>query len=436
MFPYQAPLHGILSVPGDKSISHRSIMIGSLAGGTTHISGFLSGEDCLSTISCFRRMGIEIEQNGSRVLVRGKGLHGLHPPKEELNCGNSGTTMRLISGILSAQDFSCILTGDDSLKKRPMDRIILPLSEMGADISGNAGNGFAPLRINGKPLHGIRFHSPVPSAQVKSCVLLAGLYADSETTVIEKTLSRDHTERMLSAFGADVSVRAEKECGGTKEENRSIITINPAGELISADIAVPGDISSAAYFIAASLMVPGSDILLKNVGINPTRNGILEIAGQMGAQIEVTDFSSGNKTEPSADLRIRYAPLHGIEIGGSMIPRLIDEIPMIAAMACTAEGTTVIRDASELKVKESNRIKVMVENLKQLGASAAETEDGMIIEGKNPLHGGSVDSHRDHRIAMTFSVLDLVTDGKVEINDTNCIDISYPGFYRDLNSLF
>jgi len=419
-------------------------MIGSLARGTTHITGFLNGADCLSTISCFRKMGIEITQKGSDVTVQGKGLRGLTSPASNgfaspddlLDCGNSGTTMRLISGILSAQKFSTVLTGDDSLKKRPMDRVIKPLAEMGADIRSLSGNGLAPLSVNGKKLHGIRYHSPVASAQVKSCILLAGLYADSETTVIEPFLSRDHTERMLTAFGADVSVRFEKKCGSGKDEGRSVVTLDPPEELFAADISVPGDISSAAYFIAASLMVPGSEILIKNVGINPTRNGILDVAEAMGAEIEVTDFFMNGKGEPSADLLVKYsAGLHGTEIGGSLIPRLIDEIPVIAALSCTAEGTTVIRDAAELKVKESNRIRVMTENLKAVGADITETEDGMIIHGGKPLHGGVIDSRKDHRIAMTFSVLNLVTDGEIRITDPDCVDISYPTFYDDLNSL-
>jgi len=436
-------LKGTLQVPGDKSISHRSVMIGSLAKGTTHVSGFLSGADCLSTISCFRKMGIGIEQNGDCVTVTGKGMHGLSAPLsgDVLDCGNSGTTMRLISGILSAQHFSSVLTGDESLCKRPMKRIIDPLSEMGADIRSLSGNGCAPLSITGKNLTGIRFLNPVASAQVKSSVLFAGLYADSETTVIEPFLSRDHTERMLKMFGADVKTRFERKTGSGKDEGRYCITVQPAAELSAAEIKVPGDISSAAYFMAAALMVPGSDILLQNVGINPTRSGILDVLEKMGAEIEVASFHANGGAEPSADLHVCFQTgLHGTEIGGPLIPRLIDEIPIIAALCCTATGTTVIKDAAELKVKESNRIRAMVEGLQKIGADVTETDDGMVINGSGGklFSAAEIDAKKDHRIAMTFTLLGLVTEeGNIPLSreDADSVRISYPGFFEDLRSL-
>ena len=327
-------LKGEIQVPGDKSISHRAVMFGSLAKGTTRITGFLQGADCLSTISCFEKMGVSIENTGDTVLVHGRGMRGLEKPEGVLDCGNSGTTMRLISGILSAQDFDVTLTGDASIQKRPMKRIMDPLSRMGADIESLPGNGCAPLYIQGRPLTGIHYASPVASAQVKSSVLLAGLYADGETAVTEPSLSRDHTERMLGLFGADIASE------GTTAR------ITPARELFAADIQVPGDISSAAYFIAAGLIVPGSQILIKNVGINPTRAGILEVCRKMGGDIRMLSRNEG-RGEPTADLLVIHSSLKGTVIEGDIIPTLIDELPVIAAMACFAEGETIIRDASE-----------------------------------------------------------------------------------------
>ena len=372
-FKKSGPLKGEITVPGDKSISHRAVMFGSLAKGTTEITGFLQGADCLSTISCFERMGVAIENKGDIVLVHGNGLHGLKKPETILDCGNSGTTTRLISGILSAQNFDVTLTGDASIQKRPMKRIMEPLSLMGADIVSVNGNGCAPLAIHGKALHGIHYTSKVASAQVKSSILLAGLYAEGSTSVTEPYVSRNHSEIMLNLFGAYVT---------TKD---TTATIEPASELHSVKVNVPGDISSAAYFIAAGLMVPGSEILIKNVGINPTRDGILHVCRAMGADLTLLNVKE-DEGEPVADLLVRASSLHAAEIGGSIIPTLIDELPMIAAMACFAEGTTVIRDAAELKVKESNRIAVMVENLSAMGADVTETADGMIIRGGRPLH--------------------------------------------------
>lgn len=421
------PLKGELTVPGDKSISHRAVMFGSLAKGTTEISNFLQGADCLSTISCFKKMGIDIENTPERILVHGKGLHGLTAPSGLLDTGNSGTTTRLISGILSGQKFSSILNGDASIQSRPMKRILDPLTLMGADIVSIKGNGCAPLRINGSSedfplLHGIQYHSPVASAQVKSCILLAGLYADSPTSVTEPELSRNHTELMLSGFGAKLTSQG------------TTATISPEPELSAISVSVPGDISSAAYFIAAALMVPGSEILIQNVGINPTRDGILRAAKQMGADITLLNkkISGG---EPTADLLVKYQPLKGITIGGNIIPTLIDELPVIAVMACTAEGTTIIKDAQELKVKESNRIDTVVHALKSMGAHVEATDDGMIIEGGHPLHGALIDSCKDHRIAMSFAVAALAAEGETEILDADCVKISYPGFYETLRSL-
>lgn len=421
-FTKASPLRGELSIPGDKSISHRSIMFGSLAKGTTEITNFLQGADCLSTIACFEKMGIGIENNGDSVIVHGNGLFGLKKPDTILDCGNSGTTTRLISGILAAQDFDVTLTGDESIKKRPMKRIMDPLSHMGADIRSLEGNGCAPLVITGKKLYGIHYTSKVASAQVKSAILLAGLYADGETKVTEPYVSRNHSEIMLKYFGADVSAEG------------TTATIRPAKELYGNRIVVPGDISSAAFFIAAGLLVPGSEILLKHVGINPTRDGILSVCRDMGADITLLNKNT-DSGEPTADILVKSSTLHGTEIGGSIIPTLIDELPVIAAMACFAEGETVIRDAGELKVKESNRIEVMVRNLTAMGADVTETEDGMIIRGGRALHGAVIDSKLDHRIAMTFAVAGLCAEGETEIKGAECVNISYPGFYQDLERL-
>lgn len=423
-FTSSGPLKGEITVPGDKSISHRAVMIGSLSEGTTEITNFLRGADCLSTIRCFRQMGIEIEERDTSVLVHGKGLHGLTAPSETLDTGNSGTTTRLISGILSAQSFTSVLNGDASIQKRPMKRIMTPLSMMGAKIISLRGNDCAPLKITGATLHGIHYQSPVASAQVKSSVLLAGLYADQETSVTEPSLSRDHSEIMLRAFGADV--RSE---GNTA-------TVFPEPKLTGQKVLVPGDISSAAYFITAALIVPGSEVLIRNVGINPTRAGILKVCQEMGADIRpLNERGLDGREEPACDLLVRHSSLEGTEIGGALIPTLIDELPVLAVLACFADGTTVIRDAAELKVKESNRIDTVVENLKAMGADVQATEDGMIIRGGSPLHGGIIESYQDHRIAMSFAVAALAAHGETEIRNASCVDISYPSFYKDLARL-
>ena len=418
-------LKGEVTVPGDKSISHRAVMFGALSEGKTEITNFLQGADCLSTIGCFRRLGIDIENQENTVTIWGKGLDGLSAPSGTLDAGNSGTTTRLISGILAAQPFTTTLTGDSSIQKRPMKRIIEPLSMMGARIESLNGNGCAPLQINGSPLHGIHYHSEVASAQVKSAILLAGLYAEGETAVTEPVLSRNHSELMLRTFGANI-----------RSEGTTAV-ISPRPRLTGQKIRVPGDISSAAYFIAAGLLVPGSDILIRNVGINPTRAGILKAAKAMGGHVSL--LNENREGEPTADLHVVYRPLHGTVIEGDMIPTLIDELPIIAVMAAAASGTTIIRNAAELKVKESNRIDVMVRNLSAMGCSITGTEDGMIIEGKGsselPLTGAVIDSFADHRIAMSFAVASLIAEGETTIRDSECVSISYPDFYSDLLSL-
>lgn len=415
-------IRGEVTIPGDKSISHRAVMFGSLAEGATEITGFLRGADCLSTIDCFRRLGISIEDKEERILIHGKGLHGLSAPAQILDAGNSGTTTRLISGILSGQAFETTLTGDASIQKRPMRRIIEPLSQMGASITSLSGNGCAPLRIQGRPLHGIHYTTKVASAQVKSSILLAGLYADTPTSVTEPALSRNHSELMLHFFGADV-----------KSEGTTA-TIQPEPKLIGQKVQVPGDISSAAYFIAAGCITPDSELLIQNVGTNPTRDGILHVCKMMNANVTLLNENM-DSGEPTADLLVRTSSLQGCIIEGDLIPTLIDELPVIAVMACFAEGTTVIRDAAELKVKESDRIAVMTENLTAMGAKVTATDDGMIIEGGHTLHGAVVDSHLDHRIAMSFAVAALNADGETEILGADCVNISYPAFYRDLQKI-
>ena len=416
---FEHPLKGEITVPGDKSISHRAVMFGALSKGTTEVTNFLQGADCLSTIDCFRRLGIAIENTSEKILVHGKGLHGLTKSDKILDVGNSGTTTRLISGILAGQNFETILNGDESIQSRPMKRIMEPLSLMGADIASLRDNNCAPLRIARSPLHGIHYTSKVSSAQVKSCILLAGLYADGLTSVTEPSVSRNHTELMLRGFGANVVCR----------DKTAAITPDP--ELIGQKIEVPGDISSAAYFIAAGLIVPGSEILVKNVGINPTRDGIIRVCQAMGADITLFNKRE-HGGEPVADILVRYSSLEATTIEGEIIPTLIDELPMIAVMACFAKGTTVIKDAAELKVKESDRIAVMVDNLSRMGAHITATDDGMIIEGGFPLHGAEIDSHLDHRIAMSFAVAALASEGETTIKDADCVKISYPHFYEDL----
>ena len=421
-------LKGEVSIPGDKSISHRSVMFASLANGMTEIHNFLNGADCLATIDCFRKMGIKIEEHQNRILVHGKGLHGLTAPSETLQVKNSGTTTRLLSGVLAGQPFSTSLSGDESLNSRPMKRIIEPLTQMGAHISSLHGNGCAPLVIEPGKLHGIHYTSPVASAQVKSCILLAGLYAEGETSVTEPILSRNHTELMLKEFGADI--RTVHQLAGSEATS----VIQPCQELHGQKITVPGDISSAAYFIAAGLLIPGSEILIKDVGINPTRDGILKVCADMGADIQLLNKREYGK-EPVADILVKHSELKATVIEGALIPTLIDELPMLAVMAAFAQGTTVIRDAQELKVKESNRLDIIVQHLSAMGADIIPTEDGMEIHGGKPLKGAVLDSYMDHRIAMSFAVAGMAADGETEILNASCVDISYPEFYRDMAAI-
>ena len=421
-------LKGTLTVPGDKSISHRAIMFGSLAEGTTTIHGFLKGADCLSTIDCFRKMGISIEEKEDTIYVHGKGLHGLHKPEETLDVGNSGTTTRLISGILAGQNFDTVLSGDASLNSRPMGRVMKPLSMMGADITSIHDTGCAPLSIKGRSLNAIHYDSPVASAQVKSCVLLAGLYANGKTSVTEPALSRDHTERMLRSFGANIV------------SDKNTCTITPPETLHGQHIEVPGDISSAAFFIVAALITPNSEITINNVGINDTRAGILKVCQDMGADITLLNAREEGG-EPVADLLVKTSSLRGTIVEGNIIPALIDELPVIALMACFAKGQTIIKDAHELHVKESDRIAIMTENLGAMGADIIDTDDGFIINSRSDntiptLHGASINCSMDHRIAMTFAVAGLNADGETIITDSDCVDVSYPGFFTQLEQLF
>jgi len=416
------PLRGTLTVPGDKSISHRAVMLGALADGITHITGFLPGDDCLATIDCFRKMGVPIELHGDCVTIDGVGLHGLSAPETTLYTGNSGTTTRLLCGILAGQSFSARLDGDDSIRRRPMGRIINPLREMGAVIEGKKDN-FCPLHIHPSELCGMEYHLPVASAQLKSAILLAGLYAEGQTVVIEPAPSRDHTERMFRALGVEVETKG------------NVITLEPPEVLNAVDIDVPADISSAAFFLAASAIVPDSQLTITHVGINPTRTGILDVLREMGASIQQSNIC--HNAEPSCDLTIQQNALHGVEIGGAIIPRLIDELPILAVVAAFAEGETVIRDAQELKVKESNRIAAMTTELARAGVDVEETEDGMIIRGgsgKRP-HGAPFQTYNDHRIAMSLAVLALAAEGDSQIINPEVVSISYPGFFDTLDQL-
>jgi 3-phosphoshikimate 1-carboxyvinyltransferase len=409
---------GIVTVPGDKSISHRSIMLASLASGTSEIRGFLKGADCLSTIDCFRRLGVCIEEKGDAIVVHGNGLYGLKQPDDTLYTGNSGTTTRLLCGILAAQKFGCTITGDESIQKRPMKRVTLPLSQMGAQIEGE----YCPLHIHGTSLHGITYDMPVASAQVKTAILLAGLYADGATVINETDRSRDHTERMLAAMGADIRTDGLQVC------------ISTANSLSPQKIDVAGDISSAAFFLVLGAILPGSELTLQNVNINETRTGILDVMQEMGAKLKIEHIRV-HSGEPMADITVSHSSLKAVTIGGSLIPRLIDEIPAISVLALFAKGSTVIRDAQELKVKETNRIRAVVDEWTKCGARVTETEDGMVIEGGNPLHSADFLSYGDHRMAMSEAVLAQCVDGVSSIDDCKCVDISYPGFFDTLYAL-
>lgn len=416
-------LKGSFELIGDKSISHRAVMFSSISKGHNKISNFLMGEDCLSTISCFRKMGVDIQIDGKDVYVKGNGLYGLKRPKEILDVGNSGTTIRLMMGILAGNKFDATLIGDNSIAKRPMKRVTDPLRLMGCNIEGKDDANYTPIKIYGGDLKAIDYHMPVASAQVKSALILASLYANDTSFIYEKVKSRNHTEIMLKSFGADINVENLK------------ISVNPVNELFSQDIYVPGDISSAAFIIVSALITKGSEVIIKNVGLNETRTGIIDGVKNMNGNIEIINERLVGG-ELVGDLLVRYTKdLCATTIDKDIIPRLIDEIPVIAVLATQAEGTTIIKDAQELKVKESNRIKSMVENLKILGADIEELEDGMIIKGKSKLNGGKIKTFKDHRIAMAFSTLNLISAEKIKLDNEDCINVSFPGYFDLIKSL-
>jgi 3-phosphoshikimate 1-carboxyvinyltransferase len=416
-----AKLSGETQVPGDKSISHRAVMLGALAEGETTVTGFLAGEDCLATIACFRGMGVTIDQQGSTVRIQGVGLRGLQSPQEPLYVGNSGTTIRLLLGILAGQNFSTVISGDASIRKRPMARVAKPLRLMGACIAGEGD--LAPLTISPvQALTGIHYELPVASAQVKSALLLAGLYAQGATSVAEPAPSRDHTEIMLQAFGVAV------------KRQGLVASVEGTAILKGRAIAVPGDISSAAFLLVAALIIPGSELIIRQVGVNPTRTGILEVLQAMGADIEVHQLNA-DSSEPVADIVVRSSELRGVTVEGAIIPRLIDEIPALAIAAAFAEGETIIHDAAELKVKESNRIAAMVEGLQAMGGDICELADGLLIRGGRKLRGAMIDSRGDHRIAMAFAIAGLTAAGETIIDNEDCIPVSFPGFAKILRQL-
>lgn len=412
-------LKGEVSVPGDKSISHRTVIFGALSDGECNVSHFLMSDDCRSTIDCFRKMGVKIDLNEDNVTIHGVGLNGLSAPCESLYTGNSGTTTRLLCGLLAAQKFSSRINGDESIQTRPMARVATPLKMMGADIELTGGN-YCPMEIHGTDLHGIDYTLPVASAQLKSALILAALYADGKTTIVEKKQSRNHTEHMLKNLGANVSISDNK------------ITVEKTDKISAFDIAVPGDISSAAFFIVAGLIVPDSEIVLKNVGVNPTRAGVIDLLLKMGADITV--LSRDDSLEPTCDLLVRSSKLKAIEIGREIIPNVIDELPILAVAAAYAEGKTVICDASELRHKESDRISAMCTELKKCGVDITEKEDGMEIIGGN-ISGSVFESYNDHRIAMAMAVCALGASTPSEINGHEAVSISYPEFFEDLNRL-
>lgn len=423
--PYNVEaLSGKLAVPGDKSISHRSIMFGALAKGKTTVTNFLFGDDCISTMRIFQQLGVEIEVVEESIVIHGNGFDGLKEPKSILDVGNSGTTIRLLLGILAGRPFHSCIIGDESIAKRPMTRVTIPLQEMGAYIDGRQGGDLTPLSIRGGDLQGMTYQLPVASAQVKSAILLAGIQAQGETTVIEKERTRDHTERMIRHFG------------GVVESNDLTIRIPGEQTLVGTDVFVPGDISSAAFWLVAGAIVPNAKLTLKNVGLNETRTGIIEAMKKMGANITVSITTEPNYFEPIGNITVQSSTLKSTVIDGDIIPRLIDEIPVIALLATQAEGTTVIKDAEELKVKETNRIDTVVNELKKLGADIEATHDGMIIRGKTRLHGGcTVSSHGDHRIGMMLAIAALICQEGVKLEDTKSISISYPEFFNDMEKL-
>lgn len=412
-------LKGTLVIPGDKSISHRSIMFGAMAKGTTTVDGFLLGDDCLSTISCFRKFGVDIQVDGTHVSIISDGIANWTEPKEILDTGNSGTTTRLMLGILAGSKVHAILVGDESIAKRPMKRVIDPLREMGALITGRSGGQFTPLAVQGTDLKGIDYQMPIASAQVKSAILLAGLRATGTTIVRENDSTRDHTERMLRQFGVDII------------SNNGLIELRGGQELTSTHIDVPGDVSSAAFFLVAGAITKKSEITLKHVGLNPTRTGIVDVLQQMGANLHIVENPSTGE-EPIGTMTIKSSQLRGITISGDLIPRLIDEIPIIALLATQANGVTVIKDAAELKVKETDRITAVVTELKKLGADIVATDDGMIINGPVQLTGGQVNSYGDHRIGMMGAIASVISNGVIVIQEPSCISVSYPNFFEHL----
>ncbi|MHB1127194.1 MAG: 3-phosphoshikimate 1-carboxyvinyltransferase [Bacillota bacterium] len=416
-------LRGEISVPGDKSISHRAAMLGALAGGTTEIGGFLPGADCLSTLDCLEALGVTVHGAGTTaVRIVGRGPQGLCEPEDNLDAGNSGTTMRLLLGILAGHNIYATITGDASLRRRPMGRVALPLREMGARILGRNNDTLAPLAIRGGSLQPIHYRTPVASAQLKSAVLLAGLFAEGTTSVTEPSRSRDHTERMLRYFGAPV------------REDGLTVAVDGLARLEGRNVQVPGDISSAAFFLVAASIVPGSQITITNVGVNPTRTGIIDALQAMGARIELENVRE-QSGEPVADLVVRYAPLKGTEIGGEIIPRLIDEIPVLAVAAAVAEGETVITGAAELRVKESDRLAALVTELGRMGAKISALPDGLIIQGDGGLTGAACSTYDDHRMAMAMAVAGLAAKGTTKILDAGCVSVSYPNFMDTLKSL-
>jgi len=420
--PAPSGVRGEITLPGDKSISHRAVMFAAIAQGESRIVNCSSGGDNRSTIGAFRSLGVEIDQQGAEIQVKGKGWRGLHAATGTIDCGNSGTTMRLLSGLLAGCSFDSRLDGDSSLRSRPMKRVMAPLSEMGAEIISESGENRAPLRIHGKPLRGITYRSAIASAQVKSAVLLAGLRAQGKTTVWEPVQSRDHTERMLPTFGVPVHV------------NGTEVSIEGGKELRSCDVEVPGDFSSAAFFLVAASIVPGSELYLRRVGLNPTRTGALDILRAMGAQIEVEHLHEVCG-EPVGDLIVRSTALRGIELRGELVVRAIDEVPVLAVAAAFARGTTTIHDAQELRVKESDRLKALATTLTTVGARVTELPDGLIIEGGQPLHGGRISSFGDHRIAMALTIAGLAGTGEIVLEEGASVAISFPRFYdlvRDL----
>nr|WP_197072870.1 3-phosphoshikimate 1-carboxyvinyltransferase [Bacillus sp. B-jedd] len=419
--PAEKGLYGEIQVPGDKSISHRAVMFGAISSGVTKASNFLSGADCLSTVSCFRKLGVEIETSGTEVTIIGRGLDGLQEYHGLLDVGNSGTTIRLMMGLLAGRPFSSCLAGDESIARRPMNRVTGPLIKMGSKIEGRENGKYTPITVTGGNLTGISYSMPVASAQVKSAILLAALQAKGETVITEIAPSRDHTERMVRLFGGHVETSGKN------------IYIKGGQTLQAAKVEVPGDISSAAFFLAAGSIVPGSEILLKNVGLNLTRSGILDVLKSMGADFTIVSENDG--FEPSGDILVKYSRLKGTTISGELIPRLIDELPIIALLATQADGETVIKDAAELKVKETDRIETVANELRKLGANIKTTEDGMVITGGSVLHGATVTSHGDHRIGMMLAIASLITNSSITLEDPDSINVSYPGFFTHLETI-